>query len=118
MGVQDMCAAGITCSSSEMTAKGKVGIKINLDKVPLRESGMNAYEILLSESQERMLVVIKKGFEKELNEIYKKWDLLCSEIGVVTDTGNFEVISRSPFGAAGKCLEPTCSHFGPSWAPR
>ena len=95
VGVQDMGAAGITCSSSEMSAKGKVGIKINLDKVPLRESGMNAYEILLSESQERMLVVIKKGFEKELNEIYKKWDLLCSEIGVVTDTGNFEVISKN-----------------------
>ncbi len=94
VGVQDMGAAGITCSSSEMSAKGKVGIKVNLDKVPLREKGMNAYEILLSESQERMLVVIKKGYEKELDAIYKKWDLLCSEIGVVTDTGNFEVFAK------------------------
>ena len=95
VGVQDMGAAGITCSSSEMSAKGKVGIRIDLDKVPLRERGMNAYEILLSESQERMLVVIKKGYEKELNKIYKKWDLLCCEIGVVTDTKNFEVIKNN-----------------------
>ena len=91
VGVQDMGAAGITCSSSEMSAKGKCGIKIDLDKVPLREKGMNAYEILLSESQERMLVVIKKGYEKELNKIYKKWDLLCEEIGIVTNTNKFEV---------------------------
>ena len=94
VGVQDMGAAGITCSSSEMSAKGECGIKIDLDKVPLREEGMNAYEILLSESQERMLVVIKKGYGKELNKIYKKWDLLCSEIGVVTDTGKFEVFKN------------------------
>ena len=94
VGVQDMGAAGITCSSSEMSAKGKCGIKIDLDKVPLREEGMNAYEILLSESQERMLVVIKKGYEKELNEIYEKWDLLCSEVGVVTDTEKFEVFKN------------------------
>ena len=94
VGVQDMGAAGITCSSSEMSAKGDCGIKINLDKVPLREKGMNAYEILLSESQERMLVVIKKGFENELNEIYEKWDLLCEEIGIVTDTNNFEVFKN------------------------
>ena len=95
VGVQDMGAAGITCSSSEMSAKGKTGIKINLDKVPLREKSMNAYEILLSESQERMLVVIKKGYEKELNTIYEKWDLLCSEIGIVTNTRNFEVFSKN-----------------------
>jgi len=91
VGVQDMGAAGITCSSSEMSAKGECGIKVDLDKVPLREKGMNAYEILLSESQERMLVVIKKGFEEELKNIYKKWDMLCCEIGVVTDTKKFEV---------------------------
>ena len=91
VGVQDMGAAGITCSSSEMSAKGECGIKVDLDKVPLREKGMNAYEILLSESQERMLVVIKKGFEQELKNVYKKWDMLCCEIGVVTDTKKFEV---------------------------
>ena len=94
VGVQDMGAAGITCSSSEMSAKGECGIKIDLDKVPLREEGMNAYEILLSESQERMLVVIKKGHGEALNKIYEKWDLLCSEIGVVTDTGKFEVFKN------------------------
>ena len=91
VGVQDMGAAGITCSSSEMSAKGKCGIKVDLDKVPLREKGMNAYEILLSESQERMLVVIEKGHEKELERIYEKWDMLCCEIGEVTNTKKFEV---------------------------
>jgi len=95
VGVQDMGAAGITCSSSEMSAKGECGIKVDLDQVPLREEGMNAYEILLSESQERMLVVIKKGHGEDLNKIYEKWDLLCSEIGVVTDTGKFEVFKNN-----------------------
>ena len=91
VGIQDMGAAGITCSSSEMSAKGECGIKINLDKVPLREDGMNAYEIMLSESQERMLIVIEKGFGEELNAIFKKWDLNCTEVGIVTDTGNLEI---------------------------
>jgi len=91
VGIQDMGAAGITCSSSEMSAKGECGIKINLDKVPLRESGMNAYEIMLSESQERMLIVIEKGFGGELNSIFEKWDLNCTEVGVVTNTGNLEI---------------------------
>ncbi len=91
VGIQDMGAAGITCSCSEMSAKGKSGLKINLDKVPLREKGMNAYEIMLSESQERMLIVIEKGFEKELSAIFEKWDLNCTEVGVVTDSGNLEV---------------------------
>ncbi|MBC8197471.1 MAG: phosphoribosylformylglycinamidine synthase subunit PurL [Candidatus Marinimicrobia bacterium] len=91
VGMQDMGAAGITCSSSEMSAKGKCGIKLNLDKVPLREKNMNAYEIMLSESQERMLVVIKKGFEKELEDVFLKWDLHCTQIGVVTDTNNLEI---------------------------
>ena len=91
VGIQDMGAAGITCSCSEMSAKGESGIKINLDLVPIREKDMNAYEMMLSESQERMLVVIKKGFEKELNEIFTKWDLNCTEVGEVTDTKNLEV---------------------------
>ena len=91
VGIQDMGAAGITCSSSEMSAKGECGIKINLDKVPLREDGMNAYEIMLSESQERMLIVIEKGFGEELNAIFEKWDLNCTEVGIVTDTGNLEI---------------------------
>ena len=91
VGIQDMGAAGITCSSSEMSAKGECGIKINLDNVPLREDGMNAYEIMLSESQERMLIVIEKGFGEELNAIFEKWDLNCTEVGIVTDTGKLEV---------------------------
>jgi phosphoribosylformylglycinamidine synthase subunit PurL len=95
VGMQDMGAAGITCSSSEMSAKGKCGIKINLDKVPLREKNMNAYEIMLSESQERMLVVIKKGFEEELKEVFYKWDLHCTQIGVVTDTNNLEIFYKN-----------------------
>ena len=94
VGIQDMGAAGITCSCSEMSAKGESGIKINLDLVPVREKDMNAYEIMLSESQERMLVVIKKGFEKELNKIFTKWDLNCSKVGEVTDTKHLEVFHK------------------------
>ena len=85
VGIQDMGAAGITCSTTEMSAKGESGMSIDLDKVPLREEGMNAYEILLSESQERMLAVVKKGRENEIRAICKKWDLICEEIGEVTD---------------------------------
>ena len=74
VGIQDMGAAGITCSTSEMSAKGKCGMKINLDNVPLRDDSMTAYEIMLSESQERMLVVVEKGKEKEAIDIFEKWD--------------------------------------------
>ncbi|MCC6636226.1 MAG: phosphoribosylformylglycinamidine synthase subunit PurL, partial [Ignavibacteriaceae bacterium] len=84
VGIQDMGAAGISCSTTEMSAKGNHGMEINLDKVPLRETGMTAYEIMLSESQERMLVVAKKEFEKEIKEVFEKWDLHCETIGVVT----------------------------------
>lgn len=87
VGIQDMGAAGISCSTSEMSAKGKAGMNIDLNKVPLRESGMSAYEIMLSESQERMLVVIKKGYEKNVKEVFDKWDLNCEVIGEVTDDG-------------------------------
>ncbi len=91
VGIQDMGAAGITCSSSEMSAKGECGITIDINKVPRREPNMNAYELLLSESQERMLVVIEKGFDKELKEIFEKWDLDCTQIGNVNDTGMIKV---------------------------
>jgi len=100
VGMQDMGAAGITCSCSEMSAKGKAGIKIDLDKVPLREKGMNAYEIMLSESQERMLIVIRKGFEAELTAIFDKWDLHCTEVGVVTNTGLLEVFHQGELTAS------------------
>ncbi len=87
VGIQDMGAAGISCSTSEMSAKGKSGMKINLDKVPLREKGMTAYEIMLSESQERMLCVVKKGFEENVKKVFEKWDLHCEIIGEVTNDG-------------------------------
>jgi phosphoribosylformylglycinamidine synthase len=90
VGMQDMGAAGITCSTSEMSAKSGTGMKIYLDKVPTRQSNMHAYEILLSESQERMLIVAKKGEEHKLLDVFKKWDLECEEIGEITDTGWLE----------------------------
>lgn len=87
VGMQDMGAAGITCSTCEMSAGGGVGMDIYLDKVPTRQENMLPYEILLSESQERMLVVVKKGEEDVVKSIFDKWDLHAEEIGVVTDTG-------------------------------
>ena len=85
VGMQDMGAAGIACSSSEMTAKGGQGMRINLDLVPAREKGMTAYEMLLSESQERMLVVAYKGQEKAIIDVYEKWDLHAVVIGEVVE---------------------------------
>ena len=86
VGMQDMGAAGITCSTCEMSAGGNVGMDIQLDKVPTRQENMLPYEILLSESQERMLVVVKKGEEAVVKAIFDKWDLHAEEIGVVTDS--------------------------------
>lgn len=90
IGMQDMGAAGIICSTSEMSAKGKHGMIIHLDKVPLRQQNMEPFEILLSESQERMLVVVKKGREKEVKTIFDKWDLNCVQIGEVTENKRLE----------------------------
>ncbi len=84
IGMQDMGAAGIICSTSEMSAKGEHGMKINLDKVPTRQSNMKGWEILLSESQERMLVIVQQGREYEVQKIFDKWDLNCTQIGEVT----------------------------------
>lgn len=92
VGIQDMGAAGITCSSSEMSAKGRSGIRIHIERVPQRETNMSSYEVLLSESQERMLVVVKKGREETIRRICAKWDIHCAEIGEVTDTGRLEVL--------------------------
>ncbi len=86
IGMQDMGAAGITCSTSEMSAKGEHGMDIWLDRVPTRQANMQPFEILLSESQERMLIVVKKGREKEVQKVFDKWDLNCAMIGTVTDT--------------------------------
>jgi phosphoribosylformylglycinamidine synthase len=84
-GMQDMGAAGIICSTSEMSARGEVGMKVWLDKVPLRQQNMEPWEILLSESQERMLVVVKKGYEQVIEKVLEKWDLHCAHIGEVID---------------------------------
>jgi phosphoribosylformylglycinamidine synthase subunit PurL len=86
VGIQDMGAAGIICSTAEMSAKGEHGMDIDLDKVPTRQPNMKPFELLLSESQERMLIVIEKGKEEMIQAIFDKWDLNCEQIGVVTDT--------------------------------
>ena len=91
VGIQDMGAAGLTCSTCEMGSRGSVGIEIELDRVPQRETGMTPYEIMLSESQERMLLVADKGREEEVFQVFRKWGLEASEIGVVTDDGKLRV---------------------------
>ncbi len=90
-GMQDMGAAGLTCSTCEMAARAGTGIEIELDKVPQRAPNMSSYEIMLSESQERMLIVIHKGREEEVKRIFDKWDLPWAEIGIITDTGHMVV---------------------------
>jgi phosphoribosylformylglycinamidine synthase len=90
IGMQDMGAAGITCSTSEMSAKGEHGMNIWLDKVPTRQANMHPFEILLSESQERMLVVVEKGKESLVQDVFDKWDLNCAQIGEVTAGGNIK----------------------------
>jgi phosphoribosylformylglycinamidine synthase len=90
VGMQDMGAAGITCSTSEMSAAGEHGMIIHLDKVPTRQENMKDWEILLSESQERMLIVVEKGKEHIVQEIYDKWDLSCEQIGEVTSGGRLK----------------------------
>ncbi len=91
VGIQDMGAAGLTCSTCETASRGGAGIEIELDRVPQREPGMNSYEIMLSESQERMLVIVKSGREREIEEIFRKWDLHAANIGAVTATGRMVV---------------------------
>ncbi|HEY7499090.1 MAG TPA: phosphoribosylformylglycinamidine synthase subunit PurL [Vicinamibacterales bacterium] len=94
VGVQDMGAAGLTCSTSEMGARGGSGIEIDVSLVPQRETGMTPYEIMLSESQERMLLVVKKGREAEVEAIFEKWDLHAVHIGDVTTDGILRVTER------------------------
>ncbi len=90
-GIQDMGAAGLTCSTCETASRGGTGVEIDLEKVPKREPGMTPYEILLSESQERMLIIAKKGKEQVVREIFEKWDLPHAEVGVVNDDGMMRV---------------------------
>jgi phosphoribosylformylglycinamidine synthase len=94
VGIQDMGAAGLTCSTSEMGSRGGVGVEIDVKDVPQRETGMTPYEIMLSESQERMLMVVKPGREREVEAIFEKWDLHAVKIGVVTDGTRLRVRER------------------------
>ncbi len=91
VGIQDMGAAGLTCSTCETASRGNTGIEIDVAKVPQRETGMRPYEIMLSESQERMLVIIKKGRESEAKRVFDKWDLHAEEIGFVTGDGMMRI---------------------------
>ncbi len=100
VGIQDMGAAGITCSTTEMSAKGKSGMRIDLDKVPVREQDMTAYQIMLSESQERMLLTVKKGCEEKVTAIFKKWDLHSVVIGEVTNDGLVKIFKKGELKAS------------------
>ena len=91
VGIQDMGAAGLTCSTCEMGSRGGAGVEIDVSRVPQRETGMTPYEIMLSESQERMLLVVKKGREAEVEQIFDKWDLHAVHIGEVTTDGRLRV---------------------------
>ena len=94
VGIQDMGAAGLTSSSVEMASRGNTGIDIDVSNVPRREEGMTPYEVMLSESQERMLMVVKKGCEDKVKEIFHKWDLEAVAVGMVTDSGLLRIAER------------------------
>ena len=98
-GIQDMGAAGLTCSTCETASRGGTGVEIDLAKVPKREPGMTPYEILLSESQERMLIIAKRGKEEIVREIFEKWEVPCAEIGRVTNDGMMRVRNNSSIAA-------------------
>src|SRR6202047_4846114 len=98
-GIQDMGAAGLTCSTCETASRGGSGVEIDLAKVPKREPGMTPYEIMLSESQERMLIIAKRGRENVVREIFEKWDVPCAEIGRVTDDGMMRVRNNGSLAA-------------------
>ncbi|MDQ6860831.1 MAG: phosphoribosylformylglycinamidine synthase subunit PurL [Verrucomicrobiota bacterium] len=98
-GIQDMGAAGLTCSTCETASRGGTGVEIDLAKVPKRETGMTPYETLLSESQERMLIIAKRGKEDVVRRIFEKWDVPCAEIGLVTDDGMMRVRNNGSIAA-------------------
>jgi len=98
-GIQDMGAAGLTCSTSETASRGDTGVEIDLAKVPKRETGMTPYEILLSESQERMLIIARRGKEDVVRRIFDKWDVPCAQIGRVTDDGMMRVLNNGSTAA-------------------
>src|SRR5438874_6131933 len=98
-GIQDMGAAGLTCSTCETASRGGSGIEIDLAKVPRREPGMTPYQIMLSESQERMLIIAKRGREDVVRQVFDKWDVPCAEIGRVTDDGMMRVRNNGSIAA-------------------
>ncbi len=119
--IQDMGAAGLTSSSVEMAGKGGVGIELDLDAVPQREEGMSAYEMMLSESQERMLAILKPGREADGQRIFEKWGLDAATIGCTTDTGRIvlkhkgEVVCDVPLAPAVRrraALRPSVDRAG------
>ena len=134
LGIQDMGAAGLTCSTCEMGARGSLGVTIELDRVPQRETGMTTYEIMLSESQERMLLVAEKGREHEVLAVFQKWGLDCAEVGIVTADDVMRVLhggilagrnpqqgshGRSPpVSPPGRHLDPTRPQRSPRRDPR
>ncbi len=99
VGIQDMGAAGLTCSSSEMSAKGETGIELDVSLVPQRETGMTAYEIMLSESQERMLMIVEPHHFEEVQNVFEKWDLHAEKIGKVTDDGLLKIFQNGELKA-------------------
>jgi phosphoribosylformylglycinamidine synthase II len=117
IGMQDMGAAGIICSTAEMSAKGGVGMRIDLDKVPTRQKNMKAWELLLSESQERMLICVQKGKEEAVLKVFEKWDLPCSEIGEVTDDGILSFYMNGKLEAAVPAYELVLGGGAPQYSP-
>ncbi len=109
LAIQDMGAAGLTCSSVEMAEKGGTGIELNLNAVPKRANNLNAYEVMLSESQERMLIVVKKGKEEEARKVFEKWDLDFAIIGKITNTKNL-IIKENNITVCDIPIEPITSN--------
>jgi phosphoribosylformylglycinamidine synthase II len=119
-GIQDMGAAGLTCSTCETASRGGTGVEIDLAKVPKRETGMTPYEILLSESQERMLIIVKKGHEQTVVDIFEKWDLPYAEVGEVKDDGMMRVLNEGKVVAEipAKKLADDGPLYAREWTPR
>lgn len=118
-GIQDMGAAGLTCSTCETASRGNTGVEIELDLVPKREKGMTPYEILLSESQERMLVIVKKGEEAKVKEIFEKWDLPYAHVGEVKDDGMMRVTfgGKTVVEIPAKQLADDAPIYNREWTP-
>jgi phosphoribosylformylglycinamidine synthase subunit PurL len=119
LAIQDMGAAGLTCSSFEMASKGGVGVELDLDAVPMREAGMSAYELLLSESQERMMMLLEPGREDEARQVFEKWELDFAVVGRTTDTGRM-VVSKDGGVVADLPIDPLAlasPEYDRPWTP-